>query len=262
MKVILASDRDPAARNIVARLLDLFDFVKNPALPNSYSMGEVLIVVVEGDVTGITALPVEAEEVIVASRHASESGRPTLTVHVPGEPGKLELATASPPTIKRAIKTLEGVRGEIGLDYEVSLEATHHGPTGLKVPITFVEIGSTIEQWCDEKAGEAVARAIMDSVTSPMRCRQAVGLGGPHYAPNHTGVVLRSDVGIGHILPKYIRVDQRLVELAIARTRGGVELLTLDWKGMDVEQRRISKRIASLLNIRAASTHEVLSGKA
>ncbi len=245
MKLVLASTRDPAAKNITARLLELYDFEKSPTSPNAHRCGDVMLVTIASSATQITEPPMDAEEVIVASRHTSESGRSTLTVHVPGELEKMELAEASPPTIKTALKALVDMRDELGLTYDVSLESTHHGPTQLDVPVTFVEIGSSPGQWRDEKAGEAVARAIMAAATSSMKCRHAIGLGGPHYAPRHTDVVLRTNVGVGHILPKYASIDEALIERAIVRTRGGTELLILDWKGMSSEQRKISQRVAS-----------------
>ena len=258
MKLILASVQDPAAKNIAARMLELYDFEKSPTLPNARVREGVTLMMVAGSVTQITEPPMDAEEIIVASRHASKSGNHSLTVHVPGKPEKLELAEATPPTIKTALETLVRMCDELGLSYDVSLEATHHGPTKLDVPVTFVEIGSSPEQWRDQRAGEAVARAIMDAATSPTECRQALGLGGPHYAPRHTEIVLHTDVGIGHILPKYVDFDRGLIERAIARTRGGVELLALDWKGMSKEQKQISKQVAAALDIRVASTREIL----
>ena len=261
MKLILASAQDQAAKNIATRMLELYDFEKLPTLRNAYVREGVTLMMVAGNVTQITEAPMDAEEIIVASRHASESGNPSLTVHVPGEPEKLELAEAAPSTIKTALETLVRVCDELGLPYDVSLEATHHGPTKLDVPVTFVEIGSSPEQWRDERAGEAVARAIMDAATSPSECHQALGLGGPHYAPRHTEVVLHTDVGIGHILPKYVDFDRELIERAIAHTRGGVELLALDWKGMSKEQKRISKQVAAALDIRVARVREILVGQ-
>jgi D-aminoacyl-tRNA deacylase len=259
MKLILASTQDPAAKNITARLLEIYDFERSPTSPNTHVYGNVTLVTIAGGVTQLTGLPIDADEVIVASRHASESGTPSLTIHAPGEPSRLELAMASPPTIKSALKALERTRDELKLTYDVSLEATHHGPTRLEVPVTFVEIGSSLEQWRDEKAGEAVARAIMTAATSTVKCRRAVGLGGPHYAPRHTEVVLRTDVGVGHILPKYVSIDEALLERAIVRTRGGIELLAIDWKGLSGEQRQISQRVASRLGIQAMRTREILS---
>ncbi len=259
MKFVLASTEDPAAKNIAMQMLKGYDFKKSPSLTNAYVHGNVTLITIPGEVTQITELPMGAEEVIVASRHVSESGIPTLTVHVPGEIEKMRLAEASPSTVKNALRTLVEMRDKFGLKYGVSLEATHHGPTRIDVPVTFVEIGSSSEQWHDKKAGGAVARAIMVAATSLIKCRHAIGLGGPHYAPHHTNVTLRTEIGVGHILPKYASIDENLIERAIVRTRGGVELLALDWKGMSSEQRQISRRAAERRGIQSIRTREILS---
>lgn len=261
MKLILASSKDSAARNIAERLLELFDFEKSPELNNLYVSKDTLLTIVDGESTKLTRLPVNADELIVASRHVSEAGKPSLTTHVPGELERQELALASPPTIKSALKELLVARDELGLLHEVSLEPTHHGPTKLEIPVTFVEIGSTPEQWANERAGEAVARAIMKAATTQAKCTNAVGFGGPHYAPRHTEITLNTDVGIGHILPKYANFDEKLAELAIKRTQGGTQLLALDWKGMSQEQRNICQKVANRLGIRAERSKEIISRK-
>ena len=259
MKTILASVRDPAGQNIMAQLLKSFDF-KRANIPNvraAHVCDDVLAATVDS-VLQLTSLPVVAEEVIVASRHASESEKPTLTVHAPGEIEKRELAIASPPTIKSALRSLARMRDEFELAYEVSLEATHHGPTKLGVPVTFVEVGSSQRQWQDGKAAEAAARAIMEAATAPVKGRRAVGFGGPHYAPRHTDVVFRTDVCIGHIIPKYVDVDEGLVRLAVERTRGGVQLFVLDWKGLDASARTKIMKMATELGATAVRGHELL----
>ncbi|MCS7131468.1 MAG: hypothetical protein NZ934_01905 [Hadesarchaea archaeon] len=248
MKLIIASIRDPAAQNIAAQLLELFDFERQSSEPNVYVHGDVSLAMVEGEAIEITKLPIAAEEVIVASRHASGSRRPTLTVHVPGDLKSGQLAVASPATVKAALRALAAARDELAPKYEVSLEATHHGPTKLDEPVTFVEVGSSPVQWHDERAALAVAQAIM-AATSPIEGRNAIGIGGPHYAPKHTEVTLHTDLCIGHILPSYINVDRELVEKAIAKTRGGIEAVALDWKGLSVEQRRRLQTIVAWLGL-------------
>ena len=243
----------------MAQLLKSFDF-KRANIPNvraAYVCDDVLAATVDS-VLQLTSLPVAVEEVIIASRHASESEKPTLTVHAPGEIEKRELAVASPPTIKSALGYLARMRDEFKLAYEVSLEATHHGPTKLDVPVTFVEVGSSQRQWQDEKAAEAAARAIMAAATAPIEGRQAIGFGGPHYAPRHTDIVLRTDVCIGHIIPKYVDVDERLVRLVVERTRGDVQLFVLDWKGLDASARAKIMKIAAELSVKPIRGHELL----
>jgi len=258
LKLILASTKDTAAKNIAARLRELYDFEEVQGQPSLYFYKNLLLAMAGNEMTEITALSQRADEVIVASRHASESGRPTLTVHVPGEPSKRELAIASPPTLKSALRELIVARDELHLPYEVSLEATHHGPTGLAVPVTFVEIGSSPIQWRDKKAAEAVAHAIMAAATSPLKGRQAIGLGGHHYAPRHTQVVLRTDVCIGHVLPRYVVIDEGLIKHALARTSGGVEMLALDWKGLDSCRRQLLQQIAAKLGLQVVRESELL----
>ncbi|MGC8817045.1 MAG: D-aminoacyl-tRNA deacylase [Candidatus Hadarchaeum sp.] len=261
MKLILASEKDPAAMNIVSRLLELYDHERTTD-ERHFQMGEDLSMeVIKEESTEITALSQQADEVIVASRHASDSGRPSLTVHAPGFLERGELALASPRTIKLALAALKAEVESLGLQFEVSLEATHHGPAGLGVPVTFVEIGSGPEQWADRRAGEAVAHAIMKAATSDVKCLNAAGLGGPHYAPRHTEVTLNTEVGVGHILPKYVNFDAGLVELAVRRTSGGVNLLLLDWKGLSEPQRKVCLRAAEVLGIRVERAGEIARRK-
>jgi D-aminoacyl-tRNA deacylase len=125
--------------------------------------------------------------------------------------------------------------------------------------VTFVEIGSTPDQWGNKKAGEAAARAIMAAATSSQKFTNAVGFGGPHYAPRHTEVALRTDVAVGHILPKYLNLDEGLIEHAVVCTRGSVKLFVLDRKGMSIDQRELCKRVAERLGIRAVYAGEILS---
>ena len=247
MKLILASRGDIAAINIVSRLRELCPFEELE--PGVYSYGGMRLVLVDGEVTEIRSLPLPADEVIVASRHASESKEPTLTTHVPGDLERKRLAIASPETVATALKALLRERDELGLEYRVSLEATHHGPFGLEVPVTFVEIGSSQLQWLDRKAATAVARAIIEAAHQRPSGRRAVGVGGPHYAPHHTRVSLGSDICIGHIIPKYAKPSEELVRLAIKRTKGEVQALVLDWKGLSGAERHEVVRIAERLGI-------------
>jgi D-aminoacyl-tRNA deacylase len=258
MKLVLASIDDPAAKNIFERLLELYEFEPMENKTNAWVCESVMLTTMTGAAVRASSLPLEADEVIFASRHASESGKPTLTTHVPGEISDRRLGKASPPTLKSAIRELIAAREELGLRYEVTLEATHHGPTDLEIPVTFVEIGSSINEWRDKIAAEAAARAIMAAATSPTNGRQAIGFGGPHYAPRHTQVMLETDVCIGHILPKYVTIDEELVKRAISRTSGGAELLALDWKGLDSGQRQHLQQIAAKLKVGVVRESELL----
>ncbi len=185
------------------------------------------------------------EYYVFATRHRSESGIKTLTVHVPGNltsevkvGGKpKELAFAHPSAMKAALLELMRQRDKLGLDYKVSLEATHHGPTSLKKPVLFVEVGSTEREWKDSKAVLAVAKAAVRAAENREKFPSCLGAGGNHYAPRHSEVVLKSPYAIGHIIPSYAisALDFEVFQQAVEKT--GAEFAYLDWKGMKREER-------------------------
>ncbi len=149
--------------------------------------------------------------IVFASRHESRTEKPSLTVHVPGNPtpeakfgGKpLEVCTADPEGMKAALLELKRFRDKRGLDYDVCYEVTHHGPRDPGAPCFFIEIGSDERRWADEEAGEACARAILATVDPP-DVKAVVGYGGGHYAPAHTDAALSDrKLAYGHIVPDY-----------------------------------------------------------
>ena len=147
--------------------------------------------------------------VVFVSRHSGDTG-PLLTAHVTGNFGPAEyggdprtLALAAPGTEKRVVDALATHAPE---EYDVGIECTHHGPTGVSVPSLFVELGSDEPQWSDPAGARAVARAVLDlHGTGPDhraddgRPRHLVGFGGGHYAPRFTRIVRGTDWAVGHI---------------------------------------------------------------
>jgi len=177
---------------------------------------------------------------VFATRHRSESGIKTLTVHAPGNltseariGGKPEeLAIAHPCAMKVALLELRRQRDMLGLDYKVSLEATHHGPTSLKKPVLFVEVGSTEKEWNHTEAVEAVATAAVKAAENREDFPACLGAGGNHYAPRHTELVFNTSYAMGHIIPGYA-IDALKFEVfrqAVKKSRA--EFVYLDWKGM------------------------------
>ncbi len=141
--------------------------------------------------------------VVYLSKHRSESRIPSLTVHPVGNPGDANLGgkprslvPASPRWMTAAIRRL---RAEAhALPYEVTFEATHHGPF-LETPTFYIEQGSTEAQWSDPDASAAIARTLLGLV--PLDAPVAVGIGGGHYVPRHTDLVMARRVAFGHLIP-------------------------------------------------------------
>jgi len=157
----------------------------------------------------------DSNVIVIFSRHSSSAAVPSLTVHYPGNPrrdpshgGKpLELSYTMPSISTAFLRNLYKVADESGLlsNFEVSFEATHHGPTGNKKPIIFIEIGSTEKEWRDISLHEVWAKAIEKILYNEnIYCRYfAVGFGGPHYSKRFTEMSIEDKYCFGHIIPRY-----------------------------------------------------------
>ena len=102
------------------------------------------------------------------SRHRAASGRPALCVHPIGIPspqgedahgGRPGQCPPPAPRLAATYRLLKEEAAASGLEgYEITLEATHHGPW-LEAPAMFLEIGSAEDQWdrCVAFGGRAPA---------------------------------------------------------------------------------------------------------
>ncbi|MBU7047866.1 MAG: hypothetical protein HXS54_15625 [Theionarchaea archaeon] len=238
MNLVLASKQDLAGMNIAHHLTELFDF--EMIQEDQYQLKDSILVFIEKD--SVYAEFVEKEFnnidfVIFASRHSSEAGVASLTVHTPGNFTSAdyggtsnEICYSNPSAQKIALKELQAQKEALNLDFEVSMEATHHGPLTGK-PTMFIEIGSQKEQWLNPKAGEAVAISLMKAVTyKEYTFPKAVGIGGGHYCQKHTRIMLYREYAIGHVLAKYVPITEENVKKAVDKN-GGCDAFILDWKG-------------------------------
>lgn len=249
MIAIIASRSDPAAMNIARALVEGYGFREADGSGARYDRGGISLFLIEGEATESDGIDrrLGADAIIFASRHRSATRLPCLTIHATGDPkglgaGAGGLAMADPIRMKIALRALSEAKSELGLDgFLVSLEATHHGPTGLDAPSFFAEIGSSEEEWSNPEAGEAVSRAIFSAASSMAEAIPSVGFGGGHYSMKHTRAELESEYAIGHIFPKYFfegGFSKAAIELAFKRTAGDCSTALLDWKGMKGPQRR------------------------
>ncbi|MGQ9542962.1 MAG: D-aminoacyl-tRNA deacylase [Candidatus Bathyarchaeia archaeon] len=252
--LILASSKDPAATNIVERLITNFGFTQETICGEGeiFRKGGVILMRVNKNILKLSKLgpKLRVDTVICVSRHSSGSRKPTLTAHIPGNLGseapmggeERSLAWADPYRLRSALIGLLEAADQLGLnDYSVSLEATHHGPTQLPTPILFIEVGSTPTQWMSPRAGEAAASAAMKAATEVSGGRPAVGFGGGHYAPKHTRSVIEEEFAVGHIIPEYFFEDYEssVIDQAFRKTVGGCRTALIDWKGFKSNHRRM-----------------------
>jgi D-aminoacyl-tRNA deacylase len=249
--LVVASRVDVASMNIRRQLLTYYDFGETTG---KFHGGTVYQSQVDGREVKLVTLREESiycdtvldryspELAIYISRHSSKSGIPTLSVHTPGNLGPAEkgglprkVSIAPAYAMKEALLELVRQRNRLGLDYKVSYECTHHGPS-LDVATMFVELGSSPTQWSDSKAAEAVAHAAMASIARRRTesSTVAIGVGGPHYSEKFTHMTLEGNYAFGHIIPKYAvsQVDSYVLKQCIERTAEKVETIVLDWKGI------------------------------
>ncbi len=190
---------------------------------------------------------IDSEPLVFASTHKSAAGKPSLTTHPVGNWGKAELGgrdrhlvSTNSFLLKNFLIALEKKRGELSLPYDVSLEVTHHGPF-LNKQTVFIELGSSEKQWHDMKAAEAIAQVIRTSTSTKGNFKSAIALGGGHYAPEFTKLVLRTDWALGHICPQHAlpHLNEEMLSKALASTFPKPEAIILDWKGLKSEKSRI-----------------------
>ena len=270
MILLVASNKDIAGMNIASQALSNFPFTKtnetyqeNPVYQAQIQRKKVQLFTIKAESVYAQTLPEcfpSSELIVFLSRHSSKSGKPTLSVHTPGNftdaelgglPRRLSVAPAS--AMRDALKALAQFKSELKLDYDVSYECTHHGPS-LNVPTMFVELGSTPQQWRDEAAAEAVAKAAMQAITDFQDSEQTavLGIGGPHYNPRFTQLALEDNALFGHIIPKYTLpdVDAEILRQCIERTLEKVDHAILDWKGIKGEDKPKVLELLSKVNLR------------
>ncbi|WP_455278284.1 D-aminoacyl-tRNA deacylase [[Eubacterium] cellulosolvens] len=251
--LIVAAKNDLAGMNIADKLINNFGFKykeKNNEM-KIFVKNQIHLLEIDSDVLELKELDRYQPNgtIICISRHSSETGRASLTVHTPGNLGLTAdfggtprtLAIADPQKQKLALQELRKNTIKLGLKFSVSMEATHHGPTRFTVPTLFIEIGSKIENWINPLAGEAAASAAWKTATQSEKFTSAVGFGGGHYSPKHTVQMLNGKFALGHILPDYFfeYYDSDIVTQAFQKTKGICKTAIIDWKGLKASYRKI-----------------------
>jgi D-aminoacyl-tRNA deacylase len=259
-KVIVASKQDPAAVNIVQALVKTFNFQPGddrydgePVL----TMGDLALVQIRDDSTRAERLRsyFSPEYYVFVSRHSSAMGLPSLTAHFPGNFGSdtsrggrpRELAYTFPALLKAYLKRLWDRRSDAP-GYQVALEATHHGPTGLDRPVLFVEIGSTEREWRDPAAARLVSRVLMETLSSsPDSGTAGIGLGGPHYSEKFLRILVASDHALGAVASKHVlgSLDDEMLHQMVSKSVQKVEAGFVDWKGLGAQKSSILRMIES-----------------
>ena len=233
MRVLVASEADEASRAQRDALLELASWSEDARFEglSTWRRGDLWLVTIaehhlyrdrlDETIAGHFGGPPEL--LVYLSKHRSESGTPSLTVHPIGNLGSADFGgvarTLVPAAARAMTAALRALRREAaGLRYNVTFEATHHGPY-LATPTFYIEQGSTEREWADREAARAIARTLLG--LEPVDARIAIGVGGGHYVPRHTDVALERRVAFGHLLPAYAlpSVDEAMLAQAVDASR-------------------------------------------
>lgn len=199
------------------------------------------------------AFGIKVDDVVVMSKHSAKSGRPALTAHPIGNyhdnefGGRAQtLVRPSPALMSDALRRIVAYNDEP--DVQTCFEVTHHGPW-LDRPTFYIEIGSDETHWGDKHSAEILARVIMD-LDPHDEYPTVVGVGGGHYAPRFTDLILSHKVNIGHMLPVYQmegRDDEDIVRMVNDACRAtGTDQVYIHRKSMKKpEEHRITDLIHS-----------------
>lgn len=189
----------------------------------------------------------DAGAFVFLSKHRSDSEIPTLTCHCTGNfadapfgGNPKEIAIALPGLQKAYLQaiTRAGVPG-----YDVIIEATHHGPTSLKKPVLFVELGSSEKQWDDQKAAKAMCDALLGSLAFASCKKVGIAIGGTHYPTKFNKLLLESEFGLAAVASKHAlsAIDEAMLAQMTEKSAEKVTHIILDAKGLGSHKDRITR---------------------
>ncbi len=188
---------------------------------------------------------------IFLSKHKSDSKIPTLTCHCTGNfadnpygGNPREIAISYPSLQKRYLQALVASKDRVPR-YDITIEASHHGPTSLKKPVLFVELGSSESEWSDDNAASAICNVLLSVLDAGFdRCENVgIALGGTHYPTKFNKLLLESELGLAAVASKHNleAIDQEILDQMICRSIEPVTRVIVDSKGLGNQKERIMK---------------------
>lgn len=265
MKLVVCSTNDPASLNIMSHLLTMGSFEKKKLgdytfyFEDDFAVVEVNERLIYADrIDERLSRFLDFDEILFASRHSSKDGRKIFTTHVSGNVGEStygglakSLARPSPITMKNFVLALKKRLNRV-MDFEFSLEATHHGPSEISKPCAFYEIGSTELEWKNGEAGEVLAESILEAIRDPRKdWKIAVGIGGTHYVPRQTEIILETLFTFGHNFAKYTfeNLDLEILNKAIELSKA--EFLIYDDKSTNARVKTLFEELSGVKILKA-----------
>jgi D-aminoacyl-tRNA deacylase len=190
---------------------------------------------------------------VFLSKHAAESGVLALTCHSTGNFSEAkfggndrQVAVPHPNLQKAYLQELKKNEEKFS-EFQITIEATHHGPTALSKPSIFIEIGTTEKQWTDESLCHSVASFVHKVMSNPIPENPvAICFGGTHYPSKFTSQLLDGKYALGTVIPKHAleNLDEQLFS-HILKQNSMATVALLDWNGLGPNKQKVLSLLES-----------------
>lgn len=244
MELLVAYKDDPAGNNMATYLSQ--NMKKNEELYHGKNY-DLLIIPTPAIEADWLEEKYHYDGYIFLSKHAAESGVLALTCHSTGNfsdakfgGNDKQIAVPHPNIQKKYLQNLWEKKSQFS-EFQITIEATHHGPTALSKPTIFIEIGTTEKQWTDIALCNSVAK-IVDEVLSEQIPSNPIAIcfGGTHYPEKFTKELLEGKFALGTVMPKHALayLDEELFAHILKRNRMASTVL-LDWAGLGQNKTKV-----------------------
>jgi D-aminoacyl-tRNA deacylase len=244
MQLLVAYQKDPAGYNM-AKFLS-----KNLQKDDDIYRGKNFDLVVISS-PAISADWLEEKYVydgyVFLSKHAAESGVLALTCHSTGNfsdakfgGNERQVAIPHPSIQKSYIQKLWKNKNDFA-DFQITIEATHHGPTALQKPTLFIEIGTTEKQWNDEQLCNSVGKIVEEVMNQEQKkFPVAICFGGTHYPEKFTKELIEGKYALGTVIPKHALefLDDELF-FHILQRNSSAEAALIDYGGVGQYKQKV-----------------------
>ena len=184
---------------------------------------------------------------VFLSKHASESGTLALTCHSTGNfadaqfGGNPRQVAIPHPYLQKSYMQHLWKKRNVFSKFEITIEATHHGPTALSKPTLFIEIGTTRKEWNDKKLCESVATIVVDEMLEQPKIHDvAICFGGTHYPKKFNKELIEGELALGTVIPKHAldNLNEDIFSHIVKRNKEA-KFALVDWSGLGKNKQKV-----------------------
>ena len=244
MELLIAYQDDPAGYNMAKFLSKDMDFEDDIFHGKYY---DLIIIPTPAISADWLEEKYDYDGFVFLSKHAAESGVLALTCHSTGNFSEAkfggnpkQIAIPHPNLQKKYLQILKENQSKFP-EFQVTIEATHHGPTALTKPTIFIEIGTTEKQWTDVSLCNSVASLVHQVMMNPIDENPvAICFGGTHYPSKFTNELLEGKYALGTVVPKHAldSLDDKLFSHILSQNKMAKTAL-LDWNGLGSNKQKL-----------------------